>query len=290
MFKEFDFSILDDPEYKEDAVREDIVKPLLEALGYRPSGENKMVRSRSLEHPDVYIGVSKRKVNIIPDYVLEVKGEPKWILDAKSPLQNIEKGKNVEQAFSYAIHPDVRVRFYALCNGHKLTVFDVSKREPIVNVSICDLESNWETVRRQLSPLALDKPELLDYKPDFGLFMFKAGFPVGLRQVFNPMGVPLITKVNDELFTIMVNIGFGDDYLAASFDFGKKEYKQLLSILPNDVSKIVRNGLRHQPYEVVLENNIPEVCIEALLGDVKYQNENEEYIPMVVKKFSRYIK
>jgi hypothetical protein len=48
MFEDFDFSVLDDPSYKEDAVREDLVAPLLKALGYQPTGKQRMQRSQSL--------------------------------------------------------------------------------------------------------------------------------------------------------------------------------------------------------------------------------------------------
>lgn len=39
----FDFSLLDDPEYGEDSVREDIISPIIKALGYSASGNNKMI-------------------------------------------------------------------------------------------------------------------------------------------------------------------------------------------------------------------------------------------------------
>ncbi|WP_229620024.1 type I restriction enzyme HsdR N-terminal domain-containing protein [Vibrio parahaemolyticus] len=290
MFRDFDFAVLDDPEYKEDAVREDIVKPILDRLGYSPSGENKMVRSRSLEHPEVYMGVSKRRINIVPDYLLEIKKEPKWILDAKSPIQNIESGKNVHQAYSYAIHPDVRARFFALCNGFQFVVFDVTKKSPIAKFEVGDIESRWEELHRLLSPLALTRPELLDFQLDYGVHMFNLGAPVGQIHHFSPMGVPHIAKVNDELYSICVNILLGDEYFATSFDFGKKEYKQLLSVLPNETRKLVRNALRHQPYSIELGVNAPEVCIEAVLGDAKIETNSQEFIPLIVKKFSRYIK
>ncbi len=54
--KDFDFSVLDDPEFKEDSVREEIVAPLVRALGYAPSGRYRVIRSRPLEHPYVSIG------------------------------------------------------------------------------------------------------------------------------------------------------------------------------------------------------------------------------------------
>lgn len=67
LFGEFDFSLLDDPEFKEDAVREEIIFPILKALGYTASGENKIIRSKALKHPFYYFGTKKYNVNIIPD-------------------------------------------------------------------------------------------------------------------------------------------------------------------------------------------------------------------------------
>ena len=34
MFEDLDFSVLDDPSFKEDAVREEIIAPILKRLGY----------------------------------------------------------------------------------------------------------------------------------------------------------------------------------------------------------------------------------------------------------------
>lgn len=81
----FDFGVLDDPEFKEDAVREEIVAPLVRALGYEVSGPNRVVRGRRLEHPFVALGVSTHKVSIVPDYLLFVEDHPTWVLDAKAP-------------------------------------------------------------------------------------------------------------------------------------------------------------------------------------------------------------
>jgi hypothetical protein len=71
----------------------------------------------------VYIGSVKKPITIIPDYLLQRDGENAWILDAKGPAEDISSGRHVEQAYSYAIHKDVRVPLYALCNGRRLLVF-----------------------------------------------------------------------------------------------------------------------------------------------------------------------
>jgi hypothetical protein len=60
-FGDFDFSLLDNPEFGEDAVREELVAPLLRALGYSASPPYQIIRSRKLEHPFVYFGTVKQE-------------------------------------------------------------------------------------------------------------------------------------------------------------------------------------------------------------------------------------
>jgi hypothetical protein len=64
LFKNFDFSLLDLPDFKEDSVREELITPLLHALGYKAYGEFQILRSKPLVHPFVMIGSKKHKINI----------------------------------------------------------------------------------------------------------------------------------------------------------------------------------------------------------------------------------
>lgn len=60
----FDFSQLESPDFKEDSVREEIIKPVLNALGYAASGKSKIRRSKALKHPFVKVGA--RLLAVIP--------------------------------------------------------------------------------------------------------------------------------------------------------------------------------------------------------------------------------
>src|SRR5580658_8463802 len=53
LFAGLDLSDLDSPDFKEDSVREEIVKPLLAKLGYTASGKYRIQRSKKLQHPFV---------------------------------------------------------------------------------------------------------------------------------------------------------------------------------------------------------------------------------------------
>jgi hypothetical protein len=166
---DFDFSALDDPEYKEDAVREDLLKPLLDSLGYKPSGPIRMVRGRHLDHPFVRLGTTTRKLTLIPDYLLLSDDRVLAVVDAKAPDENIVDSEHVEQAYSYAIHPDVRAGLFALCNGRELIATEVNSLQPILRVPLSESNSRWAEIERALHPRFLEAPFLRGFKPDFGI-------------------------------------------------------------------------------------------------------------------------
>lgn len=159
IYADFDFSLLSNPDFKEDSVREALIKPLLDALGYADSGKNRIVRSRGLTDPFVNIGSKRTKIRMIPDYLLEVGGQYAWVLDAKSPNEVITSGEHIEQIYSYAIHPDVRVNFYALCNGREFVLFEIGRRDAILYFQLSELERYWHEIERQLQPSAFEKVE-----------------------------------------------------------------------------------------------------------------------------------
>jgi 16S rRNA G966 N2-methylase RsmD len=152
--QDFDFSILESPDFKEDSVREDIVMPILRALGYSSSGPNKITRSKALLHPFITIGAKRRPIQLVPDYLLSVNGNFTLVLDAKAPNEDIKQGDNVEQVYSYAVHPEIRVPHFALCNGRELALYDVHDQTAVC-LPIPDLERHWEDLRRYLAPSAV---------------------------------------------------------------------------------------------------------------------------------------
>ncbi|MGR9434773.1 DNA methyltransferase [Rhizobium leguminosarum] len=149
-----DLDVIGGAGFKEDAVREEVVFPLLVRLGYASSGDSRIVRSRAISHPFVAIGSTRRPITIIPDYLLEVGGRAAWVLDAKAPNENITTGQNVEQAFSYAIHPEIRASLFALCNGREFALFRVEERDPLLHFKMGDLEAHWRPLFGLIGPQA----------------------------------------------------------------------------------------------------------------------------------------
>lgn len=286
LFDGFDFSLLESEEFREDSVREELIAPLLRKLGYSASGENAIIRSRRLEHPFVSIGTASHKISIIPDYLLQVKGANKWILDAKSPKEEIHKGRNIEQAFSYAIHREIRVNLYGLCNGKEFVLFHVSELAPVLSFELQEIEKHWDGLYRAVSPLALTNPKLLDFRPDFGIALAKMGFLPTMTMHFPLVALYGFGRVSDELFTASSNVDFGEGPFAASFDFSRELLEKLVAFIPARQAELLRARLTRQPYLAHLPKDDPIVVhIKAKLGGTLQRNKEEAFIALEVEDF-----
>lgn len=283
MFEDFNFSILADREFKEDAVREELVVPILTRLGYSATGEHRIVRSKPLVHPFVYIGTKQYKVNIIPDYVVSVAGSIKWVLDAKAPVENILTGKNVEQAYSYAIHKDVRVSHFGLCNGHALAVFHISHVEPLLHVPLTEIDNRWSEVSNILCPMAFIDPERLEFFPDYGLAMLRLGAGTSTNVFFPWVPVHFIAKASDNLVAVSSTFDLGGDF-CATFDLDMPMYKTLLETLPKSDRENTRLALSHQPYHIDFRHNPPSLSIKARIKNEIIDNGREKFVPFKVIK------
>lgn len=150
LFGDLNFqSLTNNPDFKEDSVREVIILPILKALGYTQSN---IIRSKTLQHPFLKIGSKKRPVNLVPDYVLKVENNFPWVLDAKAPQENIKEGDNIEQVYSYATHPEIRSNYFALCNGLEFSLFKTTGTNiPLLFFNLQEIEYYWENLSQFLS-------------------------------------------------------------------------------------------------------------------------------------------
>lgn len=140
MLENFDFSLLESKDFKEDSVRAFIIDKILEALGFVLKNDKKpqkleMVLSKTLK-AQIQIGSNTTiQKDLTPDYMLFVEGKAHCILDAKAPNVKIHKDSKAEkQAKSYLLaYPSP---FYALCNGKIFVLFKADTQETLLEIDI----------------------------------------------------------------------------------------------------------------------------------------------------------
>lgn len=168
-------------------IREDIASPMLRLLGYEKGTQFDILRELSLSYDRVFLG--RKKSNDPPlrgraDYVLSVTGASKWTFEIKAPTVDIDQDA-IDQALSYARHPEVAATYAAVFNGRRFVLADVNRTstEPL----LLDLhETNPEMLAKNLEG-TLSPPALLR---DFSHRTVDTDMPLakGLRSVANIAG------------------------------------------------------------------------------------------------------
>lgn len=282
--KDFNYNVLNDPEYGEDSVREEIIFPIIRALGYTSGGNNKVIRSRKLLHPFVSIGSQQKKINIIPDYVMEINKKPSWIMEAKAPNQDILNTKHVEQAYSYAIHSEIRALYYGLCNGKEFLLYHVSEYKPVLHFDIRLLPSYWKELKKLLSPENLYKNSNRKLSKDFGLHLKRLGFDSFKELLFPGVPIAFIAKLGSDLYTFSTGFKEDDTAYCVSFDFNHDVLLQLKNEIPDDAFNILKEPLKDAMINVKFCDALFYVNIGCRLGGEIQENEDELFLPLTIIK------
>lgn len=286
-FDGFDWQTLDLPGFGEDAVREELIAPLLRILSYKVSGTDKIIRSHRLKHPFVMLGTTKHKLSLVPDYLLYAHDRPAWILDAKSPVESVIDAAHEQQAYSYAIHPDVRVNWYAVCNGKEFAAFNVGDvgQQPRLRFQLQDLRSAWSDLWQLLSPEPFCKPEEDAYLKDFGIHLTKMGVDPDLSVDLPSVPVCLVGWAYDDVFTMGCVVQVDGNSYSVSFDFDRALVDDLLALLPSSIGDAVRAGVIPRIAPIRIGPDFPYVGLTCRLGHRWEENDKEHYRPLEVLAF-----
>lgn len=151
-------------------VRAEIVDPFLTALGYRRGTPANIDREFRLTYDRHFLGRKKPTDKPLvgkADYRLSVLGFGHWVLDAKAYGVEIDRDA-IEQAISYAAHPEVAGHYAAVLNGKRFVMYRTkqsSHEEPLVDLEVTTGEALAEAMMNLLSPAAIRRdcrPPIVD--------------------------------------------------------------------------------------------------------------------------------
>jgi hypothetical protein len=277
----FDPSVFDDPEFKEDAVRELVIAPILNRLGYPPTGSQRVTRSKTLRHPFIRVGTRKHPVTTVPDYMIYVDDKPCLVLDAKAPTEDVLAEDHVQQSYSYAIHPEVQCKEFGLCNGRELVIFSICQPEPLLHLRYEEFEERWEAIEKLLGAKYLAQPSLRRYAPDFGTALKRMGIDADTELILMETRLNLFGRVSDELITASANCDFGSGLHCVSFDFPPEMLGKIVSGLPKPLAEQFCDALSRAPFQAAA-GLVLELDLIAQLGE-ETQVQNETFVPLLIK-------
>lgn len=283
--KDFAWDTLDDPEFLEDSVREEIIVPILKGMGYGLERPYRIIRSKKLLHPFVSIGSATKKIYLVPDYLLEVHDKNAWVLEAKAPTEDILNTKHVEQAYSYAMNSEVRAPYFALCNGKRFVLYHVSKPAPVLEFDTRLIASYWDNLVKLLGPKTVLSCDF-SLKKDLGLHLKRLGFDEFSSLIFPAVPIPFIAHLAKDQYNFSLGMkpDEGETYVA-SFDFGSKVLRQLQGKIPEEGFNILTRPFANEIRQVMFAETFYRVNVDCRVGGDLVENEDEIFLPMVVNRF-----
>jgi hypothetical protein len=146
----------------EQDVREEIASPFLKSLGYESGTANDIEREHRLRYAAMQLGRKKQNDALLPqggnaDYLLTVAGAGRWVLETKPPSQEIALD-DIDQAVSYARHPEVSGHYAAVLNGERFVLYfssQTSDEKPLVDLEVISGEELAKALSGLLGPLAI---------------------------------------------------------------------------------------------------------------------------------------
>jgi hypothetical protein len=144
----------------ESDVREDVAMPLLRMLGYATGTANDIIREKALEYPNDFLGRKKKSDPALrgrADYILTVLGAGSWTLEIKA--EGIEIDQNaIEQAITYARHPQVSGCYAAILNGRRFVAYHNTQRSeelPLIDLPVLEISELAKQLESTFSPSAI---------------------------------------------------------------------------------------------------------------------------------------
>jgi hypothetical protein len=152
---------LDFDSMNETDVREIVVRPLIERLGYRHGTEATIHTEKILRYDRAFLGRKNPKkdppLTGRADYVCEVISYGRWIVEVKAPSEELSQDV-VEQAHTYASHPEIAASFFMVTNGRRFRLFETAKlQQAALEWDFEDGDDNLLRVFNTLSPAAFRK-------------------------------------------------------------------------------------------------------------------------------------
>ena len=153
-------------------VREVIVRPLIERLGYQHGTDANIITEKTLRYEKAFLG-RKNPTKDPPligraDYICEVVSFGRWVVEVKSPSEVLSRDV-VEQAHTYASHPEIAASFFLITNGRTFQLYETAKlSEPVFEWEYEDEDDTLLRVFNVLSPSAFRKRAKLT-KVDLGM-------------------------------------------------------------------------------------------------------------------------
>jgi hypothetical protein len=246
---------LDFEKLNEADIRGEVLEPLLHRLGYRSGTRSNIIREQSLRYPKASLGrknpAKDPELRGKADYILEVNNLVRWVLEAKAPSVSIGIDE-IEQAWTYANHPEVRAVYFALCNGRTLDVYRSAygpQRRAVLSLAYEAFERDFQILENVVGPEALLR--------DFRDVEVDVGIPIapGLRSVARITNGAICYETNDLNIPVLKELQIAIPDGALERDEDGRLVALVNTVGPSRSLQELNERLRLSTFEMISQDN-----------------------------------
>jgi hypothetical protein len=140
-------------------VREIIVRPLLHRLGYRHGTEANIRSEVTLRYGRAFLGRKnpRKDPDLVgrADYICELTSFGRWAVEVKAPQVQLDRDA-VEQAHTYAAHPEIAAVYFLLTNGREFQLYQTAHLDaPMLTWKYHETEESLLALYNIVSPDAI---------------------------------------------------------------------------------------------------------------------------------------
>jgi hypothetical protein len=149
--KDHDFTTMNEQD-----VREEIVRPLLTRLGYSHGADAYVQTEVPLTYSKAFLGrknpTKDPELRGRADYVCGVTAAGRWVVEVKAPGELLTE-QVVQQAHTYAAHPEVAAFYFLITNGREFCIFETGRlKEPLLQWTSAEQDESFLRISNLLGP------------------------------------------------------------------------------------------------------------------------------------------
>ena len=133
----------------ESSVEQFFVSRCLKDLGYT---DREIKPKTSLK--EIAVARGTRREPFKPDYVIVYRRKPRWLIDAKSPTEDVDKWSYQGAGYALGLNQEYSAEnpcdFYAITNGLAFKVYKWDESPPILSLTFSDFEDDNRSEERRV--------------------------------------------------------------------------------------------------------------------------------------------
>ena len=130
-------------------VREVIVRPLIERIGYKYGTQAHIRTEVKLKYDKAFLGQKKNTDAALAgraDYICDAISYGRWAVEVKIPSVELTRD-HAEQAHTYCAHPEIGAHHFLLTNGRKFRLYVTGQLEsPLLEWKFAEIEQHILTL------------------------------------------------------------------------------------------------------------------------------------------------